>query len=293
MSDQQFRLGVARCGSCWSSVITYAAVLRERVVAAEAAATAGPSGTQRAAAREVDGIAGGLQSFLAERCGDRRCARADASTRWRASSRIASMKRATCSSSASRRSRSRGCASRVERDGRSRRARDREHARSRRRATTSSSTPSAEHQRVQRPRAPLPFNAMVIAQGRDRDAAPSACGATACRSSSRRSRPSRSRRCRPGTSSQVPPRARRASRSGSRAAIAASDQARNARRRCPKWSEAASNRGDIGWRDLVDFYARHRCQTYQFPSSYRAFKSDGERPIPAVESGDVDEFSRR
>ena len=40
-------------------------------------------------------------------------------------------------------------------------------------------------------------------------------------------------------------------------------------------------RGDIGWRDLVDFYARHRCQTYQFPSSYRAFKSDNERPIPA------------
>ena len=42
-------------------------------------------------------------------------------------------------------------------------------------------------------------------------------------------------------------------------------------------------RGDIGWRDLVDFYARHRCQTYQFPSSYRAFKSDNERPIPAAD----------
>lgn len=42
-------------------------------------------------------------------------------------------------------------------------------------------------------------------------------------------------------------------------------------------------RGDIGWRDLVDFYARHRCQTFQFPSSYRAFKSDGERPLPAVD----------
>lgn len=42
-------------------------------------------------------------------------------------------------------------------------------------------------------------------------------------------------------------------------------------------------RGTIGWRDLADFYARHRCQTYQFPSSYRAFKEDGERPIPAVE----------
>lgn len=42
------------------------------------------------------------------------------------------------------------------------------------------------------------------------------------------------------------------------------------------------DRGDLGWRDLVDFYARHRCQTYQFPSHYRAVKSDGERAMPAV-----------
>jgi len=42
------------------------------------------------------------------------------------------------------------------------------------------------------------------------------------------------------------------------------------------------DRGDLGWRDLVDFYARHRCQTYQFPSYYRAVKSDGERAMPAV-----------
>jgi len=41
--------------------------------------------------------------------------------------------------------------------------------------------------------------------------------------------------------------------------------------------------GDITWRDLVDFYARHRCQTYQFPSSYRAITSDGQRSIPAVD----------
>ncbi|MGE5183399.1 MAG: hypothetical protein ACM31C_15115 [Acidobacteriota bacterium] len=41
--------------------------------------------------------------------------------------------------------------------------------------------------------------------------------------------------------------------------------------------------GDLTWRDLADFYARHRCQTYQFPSSYRAFKSDGERQLPAVD----------
>lgn len=43
------------------------------------------------------------------------------------------------------------------------------------------------------------------------------------------------------------------------------------------------DRGVIGWRDLVDFYARHRCQSYQFPLSYRAFKSDGERQLPAVD----------
>jgi hypothetical protein len=45
---------------------------------------------------------------------------------------------------------------------------------------------------------------------------------------------------------------------------------------------AGLDRGEIGWRDLIDFYSRHRCQTYQFPSHYRAFKSDGERPVPAV-----------
>ncbi|MGE0867488.1 MAG: hypothetical protein AB7P03_02920 [Kofleriaceae bacterium] len=41
-------------------------------------------------------------------------------------------------------------------------------------------------------------------------------------------------------------------------------------------------RGQIVWRDLVDFFARHRCATYQFPLNYRAFRSDNERPIPAV-----------
>lgn len=44
-------------------------------------------------------------------------------------------------------------------------------------------------------------------------------------------------------------------------------------------------RGQIGWRDLVDFYARHRCATYRFPSLYRAFKSDNEREVPVVDAG--------
>ncbi len=43
--------------------------------------------------------------------------------------------------------------------------------------------------------------------------------------------------------------------------------------------------GEIGWRDLVDFYARHRCSTYRFPMSYRAFKTDTERQLPAVNPG--------
>lgn len=41
-------------------------------------------------------------------------------------------------------------------------------------------------------------------------------------------------------------------------------------------------RGEIQWRDLVDFYARHRCQTYPFPASYRALTVDGQRRIPAI-----------
>jgi hypothetical protein len=44
-------------------------------------------------------------------------------------------------------------------------------------------------------------------------------------------------------------------------------------------------RGEIGWRDLIDFYARHRCETYRFPVSYKAFSRDGERSVPAVAAG--------
>lgn len=47
--------------------------------------------------------------------------------------------------------------------------------------------------------------------------------------------------------------------------------------------ESGIESGEISWRDLVDFYARHRCQTYQFPSTYRALTSDGQRSIPAVD----------
>ncbi len=40
----------------------------------------------------------------------------------------------------------------------------------------------------------------------------------------------------------------------------------------------------VSWRDLVDFYARHRCDRFQFPLEYRAFEKDGERPLPASPS---------
>jgi len=53
----------------------------------------------------------------------------------------------------------------------------------------------------------------------------------------------------------------------------------------PQAVRSGLERGEIGWRDLVDFYARHRCQTYQFTLSYRAFNSDNERSVPAAPAG--------
>ncbi|HEY4182753.1 MAG TPA: hypothetical protein VGM90_38240 [Kofleriaceae bacterium] len=47
---------------------------------------------------------------------------------------------------------------------------------------------------------------------------------------------------------------------------------------------AGLEKGQIGWRDLVDFYARHRCPTYRFPLSYKAFTSDNQYALPAVDS---------
>jgi hypothetical protein len=51
----------------------------------------------------------------------------------------------------------------------------------------------------------------------------------------------------------------------------------------PQSMRAASRDGTIRWRDLVDFYARHSCDTYSFPMEYRAFRKDGERPLPAAQ----------
>lgn len=44
---------------------------------------------------------------------------------------------------------------------------------------------------------------------------------------------------------------------------------------------SAVENGEVSWRDLVDFYARHRCDTYRFPMNYRAFTRDGEIQLPA------------
>ncbi|MBL4636879.1 MAG: hypothetical protein JKY56_23710 [Kofleriaceae bacterium] len=46
----------------------------------------------------------------------------------------------------------------------------------------------------------------------------------------------------------------------------------------------AIERGDILWRDIVDFYARHRCNTYSFFEGYKAFQGDGEEKLPALSS---------
>ncbi len=43
--------------------------------------------------------------------------------------------------------------------------------------------------------------------------------------------------------------------------------------------------GEISWRDLVDFYARHRCQTYVFPAEYRAFTESAQQKIPVMPKG--------
>lgn len=50
----------------------------------------------------------------------------------------------------------------------------------------------------------------------------------------------------------------------------------------PQAVRSGLERGEIRWRDLVDFYSRHRCETYHFPLTYRMFSSDNERIVPAA-----------
>ncbi len=39
-------------------------------------------------------------------------------------------------------------------------------------------------------------------------------------------------------------------------------------------------KGTVSWRDVIDFYARHRCETYDFPLGYRAFTQKGQYQLP-------------
>jgi hypothetical protein len=53
----------------------------------------------------------------------------------------------------------------------------------------------------------------------------------------------------------------------------------------PQAVKTGLENGEIGWRDLIDFYARHRCQTYQFPLSYRAFTENSAHRLPVTSAG--------
>jgi len=41
-----------------------------------------------------------------------------------------------------------------------------------------------------------------------------------------------------------------------------------------------ARQGEIGWRDVIDFYARHNCDEYSFFAGYR-FRRPGDPPLPA------------
>lgn len=49
--------------------------------------------------------------------------------------------------------------------------------------------------------------------------------------------------------------------------------------------ESAMSDGRTTWRDLIDFYARHSCLEYDFPSNYKAFEGPGRLDLPAVPPG--------
>ncbi len=54
---------------------------------------------------------------------------------------------------------------------------------------------------------------------------------------------------------------------------------------CPQtfsWRDVRDGaaRGDIAWRDIIDFYARHNCDEYAFFPGYR-YRRDAAAPLPA------------
>jgi hypothetical protein len=50
----------------------------------------------------------------------------------------------------------------------------------------------------------------------------------------------------------------------------------------PSKLKRSIGKGETGWRDIIDFFARHRCKTYDFPSNYKAWTADSQGELPAV-----------
>jgi hypothetical protein len=54
---------------------------------------------------------------------------------------------------------------------------------------------------------------------------------------------------------------------------------------CPQlfsWRDIrdGADRGELGWKDVIDFYARHSCEEYAFFPGYR-YRTDAKAPLPA------------
>ena len=56
-------------------------------------------------------------------------------------------------------------------------------------------------------------------------------------------------------------------------------------RRCgsvlPARIKRAQERGEVLWKDLIDFFSRHSCDKYRFPHDYRTFEGAGVIELPA------------
>jgi hypothetical protein len=68
---------------------------------------------------------------------------------------------------------------------------------------------------------------------------------------------------------------------GSRPTLPANKQPCN--RSLSQSTRTALETGSVGWRDMIDYYGRHTCETYSFPDGYRAFTEDGQRSLPVVD----------
>ena len=48
----------------------------------------------------------------------------------------------------------------------------------------------------------------------------------------------------------------------------------------PVMRRLALEAGELAWRDLVDFHARHSCKRYEMPENFKAFSRDAEKTLP-------------